>query len=244
MGITAEAYRLLFNCIDTVKQPKRIKNPVKEVEEFLKLTVKQEAINLIPNMVKMWSVDFKGCTTRTYSDGLAYTVEINPFHFDKLSEDGKAFILLRELEKMRLGYVEPNTYVELSEEQQINLDLYASDFVTPNVARITLNQLAYYAAKDINKLNPRPGILNRLMYGYNGLTCPDWVAQNDIDFNMYIGTVTELMKDNTPEQLEKFHFNARLKVLNELSGYRPTPLSPTVHQGYDVGELSYMDVKA
>ena len=244
MSTTIEAYRLLFNCIDTISEPKRISHKIKEVEELIKNAVKQEAINLIPTMTKMWSVDFKGSTTRVYNDGLAYTLEINPVHFDKLDEDSKAFIILRELEKMRLGYVKPDVFTELTEEQQINLDLYASDIVTPNLARKTLNTLALYAAKDIHKLKPRPGILNRLMYGYNGYTCPRWVAERELDFNMYIGAVTEVMKDAAPEQLEKFHFNARLKVMNELSGYRRTQLNATIHAGYDVGELSYMDVSA
>ena len=244
MRPTTEVHRLMFNCIDTISEPKRIKHPVKEVEELLRLTIKQDALNLIPTMVTMWSVDFKGSTTRVYNDGLSYTLEINPVHFDKLDLDSKAFIILRELEKMRLGYVKPEVYTELTEDQQINLDLYASDIVTPNVARKTLNILTWYAAKDIHKLKPRAGILNRLMYGYNGLTCPDWVAQRELDFNMYMGAVTEVMKDAAPEQLEKFNFNARLKVLNELSGYLPTPLNPTVHAGYDIGQLSFMDVKA
>lgn len=61
---------------------------------------------------------------------------------------------------------------------------------------------------------------------------------------MYIGAVTEVMKDAAPEQLEKFHFNTRLKVMNELCGYHRTQLNATIHAGYDVGELSYMDVSA
>lgn len=242
MSTTIEAYRLLFNCIDTISEPKRISHKIKEVEELLKNAVKQEAINLIPTMTKMWSVDFKGSTTRVYNDGLAYTLEINPLHFDKLNEDSKAFIILRELEKMRLGYVKPDVFTELTEEQQINLDLYASDIFTPNLARKTLNTLALYAAKDIHKLKPRSGILNRLTYGYGGLACPAWVVEKGLDFNMYMGAITEVMKDATPEQLENFHFNARLEVLNGLTGYRSTPLSPTIHRGYYIGELSYMDV--
>lgn len=77
---------------------------------------------------------------------------------------------------------------------------------------------------------------------YGGLACPAWVVEKGLDFNMYMGAITEVMKDAAPEQLENFHFNARLEVLNGLTGYRSTPLSPTIHRGYYIGELSYMDV--
>ena len=244
MRPTTEVYRLKFDCSDTTTEPKRISHKVKEVEVLLRNTVKQEAMNLIPTMTKAWSMDFKGSTTRVYNDGGCYTLEINPVHFDKLDNDGKAFVLLRELEKMRLGLVKSMEYAELTADHQIHLDLYASDMVSPNVARKTLNVLVYYTAKDIHKLKPRSGILNRLTYGYGGLACPAWVVEKGLDFNMYMGAITEVMKDATPEQLENFHFNARLEVLNGLTGYRPTQLNATIHAGYDVGELSYMDVSA
>lgn len=192
----------------------------------------------------MWSVDFRGATTRVYADERTITLEINPVHFDKLTQDEQVFIIIRELDKMRLGMVKPNEIVELTEQQNLQLDAMALEVVDANVARICLNKQVYFSSMDIHNTNPRKGILNRLMYGYNGLTCPEWVLKDELDFNLYMGAITEIMTDKAPEQLEQFHFNARLGVLNSMTGYRPTPLSPTVHEEFNIGNLSHMDVKA
>ena len=228
MGFSTKAYRLLFQH-KAPDKPRSLKHKSRVIQELLVATVRQEAINLISEKVEMWSVDFRGATTRIYADEQSITLELNPDHFDKLTQDEQIFIITRELDKMRLGMVKPNQIVELSESEQLQLDQMALEVVDANVARICLNKQVYYAAKDIHEANPRKGILNRLMHGYNGLTCPDWVLKDDLDYNLYLGAITEIMDDSAPEQLERFHFNARLRVLNSITGYRPTPLSPTVH---------------
>ena len=243
MGFSTKAYRLLFQH-KAPDKPRSLKHKSKLIQDLLVATVRQEAINLIAEKGEMWSVDFRGATTRIYADEQSITLELNPDHFDKLTQDEQIFIITRELDKMRLGMVKPNEIVELTEHQQLQLDELALEVVDSNVARICLNKQVYYAAKDIHEANPRKGILNRLMFGYNGLTCPEWVLKDELDYNLYMGAITEIMADAAPEQLERFYFNERLRVLNWITGYRPTPLSPTIHEGFNIGNLSHMDVKA
>ena len=240
---TVQAYRFRFERV-APQEAKRIQthdNPT--INEFLNLTRKQEALNLIPNKVVIWTADFKGATTRIYADQTDYYLEINQTHFDNLSEDQQAFVLLREIEKMRLGLVVPDTYTELTSFQEIFLDTHAATIVGANVARITLNKLALFSAKDINEANPRVSILNRQTYGFPNMKCPAWVVEDGLDYNFYIGAVTEVMADKAPEQNVKFYYNERLKDMNQRAGYKATPLDPVIHSGFDIGELSFMDLK-
>lgn len=238
MSIFVETYRITFPREKNTKVATKHKE--QNVEELLNLVRKQEALNLIPLFENTWSVKFKGSVTRIFSDEKAYALEINPEIFDMLKEDEKAFILLREIEKMRLGLVEPLKAPELTSQQEVELDDHAGRIVGYNVARITLNKLVYYAAKAIYDLRPRRSAMVRSS-GQVNQNLPGWVTEDNMNLNKYMGALTDIMRDTVSEAVDKFYFNDRLKASNVKAGYLPVKLDPTFYRGFYVGEMSYTD---
>ncbi len=146
MSNTVETYRISFSRDITPKAVSKHKE--QHAEELLNLVRKQEALNLIPQFEKTWTIKFKGLVCRIFSDQNAYALEINPEIFDQFSDDEKAFVILREIEKMRLGLVEPLKAPELTPEQELELDEHASSIVGVEVSKSVIEKLKDYAEKN------------------------------------------------------------------------------------------------
>lgn len=147
MATTVDAYRIRFERTNVIAKGEFKKNQDPNVESFLNVARKQEILNLIEKLTKVWTVDFKKEVTRIYADDEDYTIEINPILFDELNEEEKVYILLKEIEKIRMGLVKPSTYLELTVEQSTKINDVATSIVGFEVAASAINKLNLLTSK-------------------------------------------------------------------------------------------------
>ena len=168
-------------------------------------------------------------------------IEINPKHFDRLTENEKVFVYSRELEKARRGWTPMGIFRELTAEENISLDIFAAELVGKGVARTALNKLVYFLAEDIQAKTPLATSTLGPFDGFKGNAFPQWFTASGFNYNAIHGAVTAALFDTSGVPVEMFHYNDRLEYMNAESGLEPMVLDPETHADINFGNLSFTE---